>query len=53
MPGMVGSRYTPGDTFNICPEGRFVYPETPEEYKDQLIWEGYERLRDLLCEERA
>ncbi len=53
VPGMVGGRYLPGQCFNLMPEGRFVYPETPEEYKDHLIWEGYARLRELLREERA
>ena len=29
VPGMMSSRYTPGDCFNISPGGRsYVYPET-------------------------
>ena len=50
VPGMLGGRYVPGCVFNLTSDGRLVYPETPEEYKDQLIWEGYERLRDLLAD---
>ncbi len=50
VPGMVGNRYDPGDCFNITPQGRYVYPETPGPEKDRLIWEGYAHLLKLLGE---
>lgn len=53
VPGMRGGHYVPGGCFNLSSAGRFVYPETPEEYKDQLIWEGYQRLLNLLQVERG